>query len=391
MNSSRAFAPIRPLHLANGGFIALASAMGNGRFVYTPILPEMAAALHLSASQAGLIASANFAGYLLGALVATASQFARRRRFWMLAALTVSALTTGAMAAFSTIVPFLLLRFASGFASAFVLVFASTLVLDRLGVAGRGQLSALYFAGVGSGIAASAVIVAALVRYRIGWEGQWIVVAVASLMAVVATAVLIPPTGPALAQNGTVPVRKLGTPLVALAAAYGLFGFGYVITATFLVQLVRNSPEIAPVEPVIWVIVGLTAIPSVAFWTALAKRIGIGAAYAIASLVQALGVLASVLWIAPAGAILASVLLGGTFMGLTALGLVGGRKLAAGNAARVVAIMTVVFGIGQIAGPVFGGWLHDLTGSFLLPSVAAAGGLLLAAILVWRFSAEALR
>src|SRR5262245_66611244 len=98
MNSTRAYAHSHPAALALGGAISLASAMGIGRFAYTPILPEMVVALHLTASQAGLIASANFAGYLIGALVAAASFFAPHRRTWMLTALLVSALTTGAMA-----------------------------------------------------------------------------------------------------------------------------------------------------------------------------------------------------------------------------------------------------------------------------------------------------
>ena len=391
MTSSEQIQPVSPLPLAIGGFIAMASAMGIGRFVYTPILPEMAAALHLSASQAGLIASANFAGYLLGALVATASHFARRRRFWMLAALAVSALSTGAMAAFSGVAPFLILRFIGGAASALVLVLASSLVLDRLAVAGRSNLSALHFAGVGGGIVLSAVIVAALGSVEVGWQGQWIGVAVLSLAAVAAAACLVPKAEPPRSTAQATQRRKLGPPLIALTVAYGLFGFGYVITATFLVQIVRTSPEIAPLEPVIWVIVGVAATPSIALWSATARKMGTGAAYALASVVQALGVLASVLWIAPAGVILASVLLGGTIMGLTALGLMGGRKLATGDAARVVALMTAVFGIGQIAGPAFAGWLHDRTGSFSAPSVVAAGGLLLAALLVWRVTAPALR
>src|SRR5882724_3151205 len=127
MNSTRTFEHAHPLPLALGGAISLASAMGIGRFAYTPILPEMVAALHLTASQAGLIASANFAGYLIGALVAAASFFAPRRRGWMLTALLVSALTTGAMAATSSVFAFALLRFTGGFASAFALVFTTSL------------------------------------------------------------------------------------------------------------------------------------------------------------------------------------------------------------------------------------------------------------------------
>jgi hypothetical protein len=183
----------------------------------------------------------------------------------------------------------------------------------------------------------------------------------------------------------------MSAPLLALILSYGLFGFGYVITATFLVQLVRSNAAIAPIEPVIWLTVGLAAIPSVALWSAVGRRIGTGYGYALACLVEAAGVLASVLWITPTGAVLASVLLGGTFVGITVLGFVAVRKLVTGNVARIIALMTAAFGLGQIVGPIFAGWVHDLTGTFLLPSVAAAAALVVAALLVGRFGTQALR
>src|SRR5579864_1503721 len=164
----------RPLALALGGLIAMAAAMGIGRFVYTPILPRMTEDLGMTKSAAGLIASANFAGYLAGAVAAATPVLRGSRRRWLLMGLAVSAATTGAMAFVSSIPAFVVLRFAGGVGSAFVLVFASALVLDRLKAAGRGDLAAVHFAGVGTGIAFSAILVSALAARGAGWRMLWL-------------------------------------------------------------------------------------------------------------------------------------------------------------------------------------------------------------------------
>ena len=149
--------------------------------------------------------------------------------------------------------------------------------------------------------------------------------------------------------------------------AYGLFGFGYVVTATFLVAIVRAEASLRAVEPFVWLVVGLAAVPSVALWGWGGRRFGLARSCAVACLIEAAGVAASVLWPGAAGALVAAALLGGTFMGLTALGLAGGRALSATDPRRTFAVLTAIFGIGQIVGPVLAGLLHDRTGSFSLP------------------------
>src|SRR5262245_66371911 len=122
----------------------------------------MVADLGMTQATAGLLASANYAGYLAGALLAATPVVSGSRRRWLLAGLSVGALTTAAMAWAASTPAFLALRFTGGVASAFGLVFASALVLDRLAGGSRSELSAVHFAGVGTGVAVSAVLAAAL-------------------------------------------------------------------------------------------------------------------------------------------------------------------------------------------------------------------------------------
>lgn len=370
-----------PLSLAFGGFLAMAAGIGIGRFVYTPILPPMVEAVPLSKSAAGLIASANFVGYLAGALLASWPGLPGTRRFWLMLGLAANALCLAAMGLTQSLSLFLVLRTVAGVASAFALIFSSALVLDRLARAGRSGLSALHFAGVGSGIALSAAVVALLLALQRPWPALWEASGVLSAIAFVAVALLVPPedsSGAAAANQAAAPARAGFVPLIV---AYGLFGFGYVITATFLMALIRSAPALAPLEPFAWIFVGLSAAPSTVLWNAVSARWGILKGFALAAVVEAIGVAASVLWVSTPSIVLAAVLLGGTFMGLTALGLIAARERGTGDPRARLGLMTAVFSAGQIVGPAFAGYAYDLTGSLTLPSLAAAAALVLAAAL----------
>lgn len=363
-----------------GGFLALAVAIGIGRFAYTPILPYMVEGLGISKSEAGLLASANFLGYLSGALGAASAAVPGSRRFWLLSALATSAVTTMAMALTEAIHLFLVFRFAGGVASALVMVFGSALILDRLPA--RPERAAGLYAGVGFGI--SALTVSGVASNDGDWQRPWAVSGIVSACAVAAICRLIPrqeerppplPEKPTAEGEGA--VRQL-------VIAYGLFGFGYVVTATFVSDMMRENSLLRPAEHMVWLCVGLAAVPSVALWMRAVRRWGSGRSFAVACLLEAAGVALSALgdglWLLLA----AAGLLGGTFMGITALGLVHARLLSAGDSRRVLALMTASFGIGQMVGPLFGGVAYDLLDSYAPPSQVAAAALVAAAILAFR-------
>ena len=374
----------RPLLLSLGGLLAMAAGIGVGRFVYTPILPPMVEALHLTKAQAGLIASANFIGYFAGALLATV-RLPGSRRSWLLGSLAVTAICLAAMGLTSSVPLFLLLRLVAGMASAFALIFSSALVLDRLASAGRGALSAVHFAGVGSGIAVSAALVALLVSSGATWSSLWFASAALALGASLAVAWMVPPDSVVTGTAPPIAKAPVSAAFLALITAYGLFGFGYVITATFIVDMVRGSAGIAHLEPYIWVLFGLSAAPSVALWTWIGRSWGVLRTFAVASLVEAAGVAASALWLHTTGVIVAAVFVGGTFMGLTALGLIAAREISpngtGGDPRSRIALMTASFSAGQILGPVFAGYVYDATGSLAMPSLVAVAALVLAALL----------
>ncbi len=373
--------------VALGGMLALAAGMGIGRFVYTPILPDMAAALGLSKSAAGLIASANFAGYLAGALLAALPQLPGGRRAWFLGGLAASAATTAAMALADAMLPFLALRFIGGVASAFVLVLGSALVLDALAMLHRPGRAALHFAGVGVGIAISSVLVDVLHAADADWRSLWLASGAVAALAVPLAVWLVPDAAdsPAI-RPGTRAREHLPRGLGALTLCHGLFGFGYVVTATFLVAAVRAAPQARAMETVVWLVVGLAAAPSTAAWSRFAARTSPLHAYGLACLLEAIGVAAGGLWSSAGAALLAAILLGGTFMGITALGFAAARAMAPAHQRRSFALITAGFGLGQIAGPSVAGFLLDRTSSFAAPSLIAAAAVAIAAVIAMQMA-----
>ncbi|TIS49008.1 YbfB/YjiJ family MFS transporter [Mesorhizobium sp.] len=372
-----------PLRLAVAGMVALAVAMGIGRFVYTPILPGMMEELHLTPADAGWIASANYLGYLIGALAAAGGWAHGRERLLMFASLAASAVLAALMGLNETMAAFIVIRFLAGLASAFVMVFMSSIVFSHLAASGRSHLQALHFGGVGLGIAASSALLAILVTEHAGWAAGWLWSGALSAAGLLVVTLLAGSATPANGVDGPEPALPNDRSLTKMILAYGLFGFGYVVTATFLVAIVRQGGGGRVFEATVWMVAGLAGFPSTWFWQKLAARTGLYAAYAVSCLVEVVGVTASVVVKGFTGPLLAGILLGGTFIAITALGLQAARQLAPQAPRRIFAVMTAAFGLGQIIGPIAAGLLAQASGNYVLASAMAAAALLVSGVIAW--------
>ena len=375
------------LRLLLGGSAALAVAMGIGRFAYTPILPAMQAAAHLGPDRAGLLAAANYAGYLAGALVAATYPLGAARGRVLLVCLFAVIATTALMAGTTSLAAWGVIRFLAGLTSAGVFVLVSQTIFGALHGAGRVSLVGWLYSGVGTGIALSGVVVR-VAGGALGWRGDWLVLAL--LAAIMAVPVLrwLPQAGAEAApavQTQPIHYHAARSLLILLALAYLLEGTGYIVTGTFLVTIVERMQGLSGFGPSVWVVVGLAAAPSTVLWAALASRIGYTQTLAMAYLVQACGIALPLLGGAVA-TVTSALLFGGTFMGISALTLTLAGRIVPHRPAASIGMLTAAFGLGQIIGPVLAGVLATRTHGFSLPIASASaivlvGGLLLAAML----------
>jgi predicted MFS family arabinose efflux permease len=369
------------LSAAFAGMFAMATVMGIGRFVYTPILPMMIADGSLDPRGAGLVAGANFLGYLLGALAASARTLRNHGRRIVLAGMVASISTTAAMALDPGLHGMLAIRFLSGVASAFAMIFITATVISHLSAGRRPGLIALHFGGVGLGIATSALLVTALAKSGAGWQAIWLAAALAGLFGLGAVLSLLPKAEGRSATPPDVRADRFGLPLMLLTASYCFFGFGYVVTATFINTMARGDPALAGAEPYVWAAVGLAGLPSLWLWNRLSDSTGPFVAYVGACLLEAFAVMLPVAAPSVTALMLSAILFGGTFMAITSLGFARARTMQGGSGSRALALMTAAFGVGQMVGPILAGILFDRSGSLNFPTLLAGGALVVAALL----------
>jgi predicted MFS family arabinose efflux permease len=174
---------------------------------------------------------------------------------------------------------------------------------------------------------------------------------------------------------------------VGLVVCYGIFGLGYILPATFLPTLAREVVDDPQMFGLAWPIFGIAAALSTiatAWHFRHANRLRV---WATCHVLMALGVVLPSICLGLASIAIAALLVGGTFMVVTMIGMQEARARAQSDPAALLGLMTAAFAIGQLAGPVASGIADFLPvghhAALGLALQLAAAALLLSAAYLW--------
>lgn len=354
---------------------ALAVAMGIGRFAFTPILPLMIQEGTVHLAQTAWLSSSNYIGYLVGALSLLKSN---RHPLFVVLGLTLVTLSTW-LASLSGFGWLLVLRFLAGVASAWVLVSISAFAINWL-KSRQVASSGLIYTGVGIGITLTGLICSyfifqsATVNVAVHsslsplssrlWQYLGVIALLATLLVTfllakinsqfASTAAAKTSPSKATHTNSTPSITPAKLKLANILTAYGLFGFGYILPATFLPQIAKQWLS-GQSYLLIWPFFGLAAALSVVLSQGLQRRynnVSLLGVWRVSQIIMAVGTLLPALWQSLAGLMLSALMVGGTFMVVTMAGLqVAASQVTHYPKYNLSALMTASFAFGQLIGP----------------------------------------
>ena len=372
--------------------ISLALAMGVGRFAFTPLFPLMVRDGLLGNDAGAWIAASNYLGYLVGALLA--ARIRLKSITLIILGLTGTVIVTAAVGWTHSPAAWVVLRFGAGVLSAWTLIATSTWGLGWLTSLGHPQLAGIIFAGVGLGIAAVGVFCLVAAGPEASSLQLWIelgaLTGIAALLPLLAIRIL--PASATSAASTTPQGGTLKPPAdtTGLVVCYALFGFGYILPATYVPALARQLVDDPQVFGLAWPVFGMAAAVStvvVAWGMKRANRLRV---WAVSHVLMALGVLLPGIWSSLVSVSGAALLVGGTFMVITMLAMQEARARAEGHATAVLGRMTAGFALGQLLGPVVSAIIARFTPDFstalTLALELSALGLLCSAFYLWRQS-----
>ena len=344
------------------GLVALALAMGIGRFAFTPMLPLMQDDGLLGVSSGGLLASCHFLGYLIGAMSAARVRLAPR--FMLQLSLLLIGIGTLGMGLTNSYAAWLVLRWVSGVCSAWVLVLISNYYLKALADRDRASDQGWVFSGVGAGIAVVGLGCLGFMVYGLESAPGWLALGLLSIAVGIVLCLLMGDELPAERRPPRSPESQR-TPLAwGLVLAYGIAGMGYTIPATYLPVMARESFASPIVFGWSWPVFGLAAFASTLLVSRLQARYSNRQIWAAGHVVMAAGLLLPVALPQIAAIAAAGLCVGGSFMVVTMVGMREAHRIAPPpDVIRHIAVMTTAFATGQVLGPMMASAWFAATGS----------------------------
>jgi predicted MFS family arabinose efflux permease len=349
-----------PLGLSIGPLVAL----GLGRFAYALLLPAMRTSLDWSYAQAGAMNTANAAGYLFGAVAAAplAVRFGKRPLFC--AGVFGAALALISCGAVTSFLALLLLRAGAGVFGALSFVLGASLAAE----AGSGSSSnrqaffiSIYFAGAGLGIAlSSAIVPIALSAGASGWRWSWVGFGVTSILLGLLAIPAARYRGPSEPARQEHQAGLQATSLTPLLSAYTMFGAGYIAYMTFIVAFLRGENFDPTIISGFWVMLGTASVAAGFFWGPVFSSLRGGRPMALVLAMNACGAVAPLVTRTTTGVFLSAALFGASLMAAPSAVTAFIRKSRSPeNWTATIGRFTVLFGLGQSAGPLLAGYLSD--------------------------------
>ncbi len=347
------------------GILALIIGVGVARFVFTSLLPPMLED-YLTVRVAGILASVNYMGYLAGSIFAVfIKDIYAKVKFFRLG-MILCVLTTLILATTQNETLWLVSRIIAGFGAAMGLVVGSAIVMYKLKIDNKTKAMGIHFSGIGFSILVTDLIVRAVFYFHGTWQEAWLVLTIFAFFASFYPMYILS-FGKRI-NAGVVEHhfdKKLFTPFVILLImAYFCEGVGMVVQSTFIPDIINSLEGLQGYGNLTWTLVGLAGIPSCIIWMNLAHKYGSVNIIIISMLLQVIGILISALTNNMYLNLLSGILYGGTFVGLVALFMSLGGKLAGANPVILMGALTTAYGIGQVLAPLYSVALIEKFGNY---------------------------
>ena len=336
------------------GILALIVGVGVARFVFTSLLPFMLDDF-LELTYAGILASVNFAGYLGGSIFSVFIKDINAKVKYFRFGMFICIITTLILGITTNETIWFISRIIAGFGSAMALVVGSAIVMSKLDFEDKTKAMGIHFSGIGFSILVTDLISRAVLSSGGNWQTSWIVLTIFGAVISIYSIYIL--SFDKKVKQGTVK-HKFDKSIfsffvIILIMAYFTAGVGFVVQGTFLPDIINSLEGLEGYGSFTWTIVGLAGIPSCIIWMRLAHKYGSINVIMCAMIIQVIGILIPAVTNNIYLNLFGGLLYGGTFVGLVALFMSLGGKLAGNNPVILMGALTTAYGIGQVAAPLY--------------------------------------